>query len=72
VLEISGETAVGEAPGEDGATAQAPTISTSSISTPIPISEPIGRYCRKPSFSSAKSTSSIITTKRKSTATAPT
>ena len=33
---------------------------------------PIGRYLRKPARSTAKSTSSIITTNRKSTITAPT
>ena len=33
---------------------------------------PTGRYCRKPSRNSVKSTSSIITTNRNSTATAPT
>ncbi len=33
-----------------------------------PISMPIGKYCKAPCLSSAKSTSSIITTNRNSTA----
>ena len=37
-----------------------------------PTSAPIGAYCSAPLFSSAKSTSSIITTNRNNTATAPT
>ena len=46
--------------------------STSSASRTMPISAPIGRYCRKPWRSSTKLMSSIITTNRNSTATAPT
>ena len=42
------------------------------ITSAIPTSAPTGRYCRKPSRNSAKSTSSIMTTNRNSTATAPT
>ena len=46
--------------------------STSSASNMMPMTPPMGRYCRKPARSSAKLMFSIITTKRKSTATAPT
>ena len=37
-----------------------------------PSGHPVGMYSRKPCFSSTKSTSSIITTNRNNTATAPT
>ena len=37
-----------------------------------PTRAPTGAYCSAPRFSPAKSTSSIMTTKRNSTATAPT
>ena len=43
-----------------------------STSRTIPTAAPIGRYFMKPARISAKSTSSIITTNRNSTMTAPT
>ena len=55
-----------------GAMIQAPSTSSNSARKMQPTTAPIGRYCRKPSRSSVKSTSSIITTNRNSTATAPT
>ena len=45
---------------------------TSSATRISPIRRPNGRYCSEPRRSSAKSMSSIMTTKRNSTATAPT
>ena len=58
--------------GTPGPITQAPTTSSSSARKMPPINRPIGRYCSAPCLSSAKSTSSIITTNRNSTATAPT
>ena len=55
-----------------GAVAQVPRIKISSARSTNPIVAPMGRYLRKPARSSAKSTSSIMTTKRNSTITAPT
>ena len=48
------------------------TTINNSASRTIPTSAPIGRYCRKPWRSSTKLMSSIMTTNRNSTATAPT
>src|SRR5262245_43947660 len=50
----------------------ADSTSTSSIRRMPPRKAPIGRYCMNPCRSWAKSTSSIITTNRNSTKTAPT
>ncbi len=55
-----------------GASVQLARMNTSSTSSTTPISPPIGRYWRKPWRSSTKLISSIITTNRNSTATAPT
>ncbi|MNL80983.1 hypothetical protein D3C87_2079720 [compost metagenome] len=49
-----------------------PATSSSSSSMTTPTRMPMGAYCSMPWRISAKSTSSIMTTKRKSTATAPT
>jgi hypothetical protein len=58
--------------GIPGPKVQVPTTSRSSARNITPTSTPTGTYCRNPWRSSAKSTSSIITTNRNSTATAPT
>ena len=50
----------------------APTAKIISAANTITSNTPNGRYCTKPARSSAKSMSSIITTNRNSTATAPT
>ena len=55
-----------------GAIVHPTTTSKSSARKITPTRAPIGKYCRKPCRSSAKSTSSIMTTNRNSTATAPT
>ena len=51
---------------------QLPTTRPSSTTTSRPTTAPTGRYFMMPCRSSEKSMSSIITTNRKSTATAPT
>jgi len=55
-----------------GAMTQLPNTSTNSARRMMPTSKPIGRYRAAPWRSCAKSMSSIMTTKRNSTATAPT
>ena len=55
-----------------GLTKRTPTTSTISASRISPTSAPSGAFFMKPARSSAKSTSSIMTTNRNSTATAPT
>jgi hypothetical protein len=55
-----------------GETTKLPATNSSSISNTSPTTTPIGAYCSMPERRDAKSTSSIMTTNRNNTATAPT